>query len=142
MKAEVLGLALFLLFGCYLRGQSSRVLPEAPSQSILMSKSFLLPHASMFLSIAFDGEMSRNLDGYDCHEGNPRFRSSTGEFQAGRYYALNLSLAAGLTTIDYLLRRSFPRNRWIKGATIAAPLAVPFGTAQHMWGGLSWVGCS
>jgi hypothetical protein len=142
IKPVVLGLMLFLFFGSSLRGQISQsALPEAPSPSILKSKSFLLPHASMFLSIGFDGEMSRELDGYSCHEGNSRFRSSTGEFQASKYYAFNLSLAAGLTAIDYLLRRSFPRNRWIKGATIAAPLAVPFGTAQHIDGGVGWVKC-
>lgn len=118
------------------------ILPEAPSQSILRSKSFLLPHASMFLSIGFDGEMSRNLAGHACHEGNPKFRTSNGDFKAGRFYAYNLSMAAGITMIDYLLRRRFSRNRWVKDATIAVPLgAVPFGTVEHVWGGLTWVGC-
>lgn len=111
MKPEILGLVLFLFVGSYLKGQVSQsALPKALSHSILKSKSFLLSHASMFFSIGFDGEMSRNLDGQSCHEGNPRFRTSTGEFQAGKYYAYNLSLAAGLTAIDYLLRRHFPRN--------------------------------
>jgi hypothetical protein len=117
-------------------------LPEAPSQSILKSKSFLLPHASMFLSIAFDGEMSRNLNGHACHESNPNFRSSNGDFQAARFYAYNLSMAAGITVIDYLLRQKFSRTQWIKDATIAVPLGVvPFGAGEHVWGGLTWVGC-
>jgi hypothetical protein len=81
-------------------------------------------------------------NGHDCHEGNPLFRGSTGEFKAGKFYAYNLPIAAGITMVDYLLRRRFPRSRWIKGATIATPLAVPSGTVQHMRGGLSWLGCS
>lgn len=143
MKAAFWSFLALLLVGCPLNGQISQPaeLPKAPSQSILKSRSFLLPHASMFLSVMFDGEMSRNFHGHDCHEGNPLFRSSSGDFKAGQFYAYNLSLGAGISTLDYLLRQRFPHNRWITSAAIATPLAVPSGTVQHMWGGLSWLGC-
>ena len=147
MKAlAALGLVLFL--GCALTGQvfDNPDLLEAPSKSILKSKSFSIPHAALFLSIGLDGELSRNLhwnNGHhsNCYEGNHLFRSSSGDFQAGRFYAYNLSIAGGITAADYLLRWRWPRNRWVKFLTVAAPLSARFGAVDHIIGAASWTGC-
>lgn len=140
------GLVLFL--GCALRGQTvgNAALSEAPSESIFKSKSFILPHAALFLSIGLDGELSRNLhsnvaaERY-CKENNALFRSSSGDFQAGRFYVYNLSIAGGITAADYLLLRKWPNSRWVKLLTVGAPLSARFGAIDHVIGAASWARC-
>ena len=124
--------------------QDLRSLPDAPSESVLRSKSFVIPHALMFASIFYDGELSRNLQhhgpGIDCREANSWFAGPNGEFQAGKFYAYNLSLATASTFTNYWLRRKYPGNKVFRFVTIGFPLEQ---AGEHFVAGSTWLkaGC-
>src|SRR5690349_2176102 len=113
-----------LLFACGIAFPQN--VPDAPSRPALHSKSFVIPHAIMFASIVYDGELSRALHhdgpGGICRETNSWFAGPHGQFEAGRFYAYNLSLAAASTLTSYWLHRKYPRRKLFRVLIFGFPL--------------------
>jgi len=92
----------------------------------VLNKKFIAMHAALFGSVVFDSEVThQGIAHHKCVEahGNP-YPSR------GQLYAKNLSVAATLTGIDYVLQRL--RVPFIP----YAPAAIR--TYKHIHGGMQW----
>ena len=105
-----------------------------------IDRPFLIVHSIDLASVVYDGELTRNLhrQGKICSEANSFYASPTGDFKAGKFYAYNLGEVAAFTLGDYLVRRRWPNNKWLKVLTLIAPSRD---AVTHFRFGSTWWGC-
>ena len=110
---------------------------EAPKA---IDRAFLIVHGIDLASVAYDGELTRNLhrQGRICSEANSFYATPSGDFKAGKFYAYNLGEVAAFSLGDYLVRRRWPRNKLLKVLTLIAPSRD---AATHFRFGSTWWGC-
>lgn len=130
--ARVAGFIFLLAFA-----GAAQQLPDAPHKAV--DRTFLALHGANLAAVLYDGEMSRNLHhSGTCMERNSLYRTSTGDFKAGKFYALNLAQVGGWVAFDYLLRKKWPENKWVKVIGMGGPA---WDTSDHIRGGNGWWGC-
>ena len=116
---------------------AAQELPEAPHK--VVDKTFLAIHGANLAAVLYDGEMSRNLHhSGNCMERNSFYRTPTGDFKAGKFYAANLAQVGVWVAFDYLLRKKRPENKWVKVIGLFGPA---WDTSDHIRGGNGWWGC-
>lgn len=110
---------------------------EAPKA---LDRAFLIVHGIDLASVAYDGELTRNLHrpGRICSEANSFYATPSGDFKAGKFYAYNLGEVAAFSLGDYLARRRWPRKKLLKVLTLIAPSRD---AVTHFRLGSTWWGC-
>ena len=110
---------------------------EAPKA---MDRAFLIVHGIDLASVAYDGELTRNLhrQGKICSEANHFYATPSGDFKAGKFYAYNLGEVAAFSVGDYLVRRRWPHSKLVKVVTLVAPMRDAL---THFRFGSTWWDC-
>lgn len=105
-----------------------------------IDRPFLIVHSIDLASVVYDGELTRNLhrQGKICSEANSFYATPTGDFKAGKFYAYNLGQVAAFTLGDYLVRRTWPKNKLFKVLTLIAPSRD---AVTHFRFGSTWWDC-
>jgi hypothetical protein len=92
-------------------------------------KAFWAAQGVFWASMAVDGIVSgRN----HCLEANSMYRSHDGQFDRGRYFAINLPLSFGMTLASMQARKIPVFGRALSFLPAAS------GSTQHIRGALSW----
>lgn len=128
---ELMRLWLMLLLSLAAFGQET---PKA------IDRAFLIVHGIDLASVAYDGELTRNLhrQGRFCSENNSFYATPSGDFKAGKFYAYNLGEVAVFSLGDYLVRRKWPKSKLFKVLTLVAPMRD---AVTHFRLGSTWWGC-